>query len=555
MLSGPELDEARALRAGQAALAQLRAVLGRDGGRPPDAARVHRVLEQLEVHVGDTPQPDRVQVASPESIRARRFEAVFVCGLQEGEFPRGATSEPFLSDDDRRAIATASGLVLPVREDRLDRERYLFYVCASRAERLLVLSSRSSDEEGNPEAESFFVDDVRELFTAPPDLRTRSLADVTWTPDSAPTAAEWDRALAAAGPRRDEPPPGRLSSAPLLAELSARDAVSAGAIERFADCPVKWLVESLLDPEKLAPDPEQMVRGRYAHTVLEHTFRRLRDETGERRVSHANLAHAERILLEELHARRSDFQLSPKETRVRAAARRLEFDLLRFLRSEADSDGSFEPDRFELPVRHRRGRRAGGDRRGPARARAYRPRRRERRDGARARLQERQARRQLQGRQLGAREPLPGRPLHAGRGTPARRCAPPAACTWPLGKRQTRGRAGWWPPESEELGSGFFPGDRLDSDEFREKLDWALARIRETDALHAPGRALREARQLRLERRLQLPLDLPERAVSELTPEQRRGGRAPRRLAARPRRSGHRQDHGARRALRQGGAR
>ena len=75
------------------------------------------------------------------------------CGLQEGEFPRGASPEPFLSDEDRRAIATASGLVLPVREDRLDRERYLFYVCASRAERLLVLSSRSSDEEGNPQAE------------------------------------------------------------------------------------------------------------------------------------------------------------------------------------------------------------------------------------------------------------------------------------------------------------------------------------------------------------------------------------------------------------------
>ena len=77
-------------------------------------------------------------------FRARRFDAVLICGLQEGEFPRVASPEPFLSDDDRRAIATASGLVLPVREDRLDRERYLFYICASRAERLLVLSSRSS---------------------------------------------------------------------------------------------------------------------------------------------------------------------------------------------------------------------------------------------------------------------------------------------------------------------------------------------------------------------------------------------------------------------------
>ena len=119
MLHGPELEEARALREGQAALAALRDALrpGAAGSGRVDAARVHRVLEQLEVHVGDNPQPDRVQVATPEAIRARRFEAVFVCGLQEGEFPRGATPEPFLSDEDRRAIASATGLVLPVRED------------------------------------------------------------------------------------------------------------------------------------------------------------------------------------------------------------------------------------------------------------------------------------------------------------------------------------------------------------------------------------------------------------------------------------------------------
>ena len=185
MLSGPELDEARALRAAQKALGELRAVLG---SQRADASRVLRVLEQLEVNVGEPPQPDRVQVATPEAIRARRFEVVFACGLQEGEFPRGASPEPFLSDDDRRAIATATatddgrpGLVLPVREDRLDRERYLFYVCASRAERLLVLSSRSSDEEGNPQAESYFVDDVRDLLGEGAELRTRSLSDVTWT--------------------------------------------------------------------------------------------------------------------------------------------------------------------------------------------------------------------------------------------------------------------------------------------------------------------------------------------------------------------------------------
>jgi hypothetical protein len=39
----------------------------------------------------------------------------------------------------------------------------------------------------------------------------------------------------------------------------------------------------------------------------------------------------------------------------------------------------------------------------------------------------------------------------------------------------------------EELGSGFVSGDRLDRDAFREKLDWALSRIRETDDLMRRG--------------------------------------------------------------------
>ena len=87
---------------------------------------------------------------------------MFVCGLQEGEFPRGVAPEPFLPDEDRRELADGRGLRLPLREDQLDRERYLFYVCASRAERLLVLSARYCDEEGDPQSPSFFLEDVRD---------------------------------------------------------------------------------------------------------------------------------------------------------------------------------------------------------------------------------------------------------------------------------------------------------------------------------------------------------------------------------------------------------
>ena len=346
VLSGPQLDDARAYRAAHAAVRELLAVLRADPGTELDETDVHETLAELAVGVGEHPQPDRVQVASPEEIRARRFEAVFICGLQEGEFPGGASPEPFLPDEDRRALAEASGLALPLREEQLQRERYLFYVCASRAERLLVLSSRYCDEEGDPEAESFFVEDARDLLEGIEPQR-RSLSDVTWMPDDAPTAAELERSLAARGPRREEPPVERLTSAVLLEDLAARDGVAASALERYADCPVKWLVESVLRPFALEPDPEQMVRGSYAHRVLERTFSRLRED-GHRRVTPANLRAAERILLEELGEHSGEFRLSPKQTRVKAAVRRLEFDLLRFLRWEAEADGRFEFEHFEL---------------------------------------------------------------------------------------------------------------------------------------------------------------------------------------------------------------
>ena len=345
VLDGPQLDDPRVFRAGQKALAELRALLGDGAAVDPD--RVEKVLTSLDVHVGDNPQPDRVHVAPPEAIRARRFEAVLLLGLQEGEFPGASRPEPFLPDDVRREVATASGLMLPLREDQLDRERYLFYVCASRAERLLVLSSRTSDEEGTPEAPSFFLDDVKVLLAGAP-LTVRSLGEVTWTPEDAPTAAEWDRALAARGPRRRERVPGTLTAAPLLALLEERRALSASWLERFADCPVKWLVESVLRPEALQPDPEQMVRGRLAHDVLERTFSRVLAETGDPRVTRANLPQAERILLEEFEEARSKFRISPNQTRVRAAARRIEFDLLRHLGREAERDGSFVPHSLEL---------------------------------------------------------------------------------------------------------------------------------------------------------------------------------------------------------------
>src|SRR5205814_1763611 len=102
---------------------------------------------------------------------------------RRGAVSRGAAGRG-RADLDRAALAVASGLVLPRHEDTLARERSLFYACVSRPEEALFLSFRTSDEEGDPQQPSPFVDDVRALFTE--ELWTgrgrRLLAEVTWPP-------------------------------------------------------------------------------------------------------------------------------------------------------------------------------------------------------------------------------------------------------------------------------------------------------------------------------------------------------------------------------------
>jgi hypothetical protein len=193
-------------------LARALSELDELGERPP-ARELIQLLSELPVTAGLAPRAGAVLLADPLSIRARRFRAVFVCGLGEGEFPLPGRPEPFLSDQRRFELAAASGLRLRPREDALARERYLLYACVSRATEQVVLSYRSSDEEGNLALPSPFIADVAELF-APgwaEGRRTRLLADVVWEPGSAPTERELARSQAAmSAPSSGAPePPSR----------------------------------------------------------------------------------------------------------------------------------------------------------------------------------------------------------------------------------------------------------------------------------------------------------------------------------------------------------
>ncbi len=200
VLSGPQLEEARALSAAQRALAELRSVLG---DRPADprarAARAGAARGARGRDAAAGPRPGRHAGGDQGApLRSRvllrppggRVSARRVARSRSSRTTTGARSPPRAGSCSpcARTGSTASA------------------TCSTSARRgpsaLLVLSSRSSDEEGNPQTESYFVDDVRVLLEEGAELRTRSLSEVTWRPEDAPTSAEWDRAHAATGPRR-----------------------------------------------------------------------------------------------------------------------------------------------------------------------------------------------------------------------------------------------------------------------------------------------------------------------------------------------------------------
>ncbi len=160
-----EQDEARALEAGRRTLAELNE-LARMAPKlaPSDAAELAKVLARVEFVSGEGPTPGKVAVLDPLTLRARRVRALFLCGLQEGEFPAPARPRPMLAEEERRRLAEVSGLWLGEREDTLAAERYLLYAAVSRPEELLVLSWHTADDDGAPVARSLFVDDVCDLF-------------------------------------------------------------------------------------------------------------------------------------------------------------------------------------------------------------------------------------------------------------------------------------------------------------------------------------------------------------------------------------------------------
>jgi PD-(D/E)XK nuclease superfamily len=340
------------------------------GGLAPED--VLSALERLPVRLASAAEPGRVAVLDLLRARTRRFEAVFVLGLEEGSLPRRAVPSPFLDDDARRAldVNTRSRLARP---EPVSRERYLFYAACTRPSRRLYLVREAASDDGAPRIASPFWDEVRGLFD-PDDVtrwtRRRPLSALTWRLEEAPTERERLRALAVLA-ERDATEADSLAAAngwerrlqrarsafdrrtaltnpAVLAELEARESFNVTELEAFASCSSIWFVERLISPRSIDAEVDAKLRGSIAHTTLHRFYAGLPKEVGTERVESVKLDEAVRFLRRCFEETLEGVRQELTDLERRELEGQLWRDLERFVREEAQSESPLVPRRFEV---------------------------------------------------------------------------------------------------------------------------------------------------------------------------------------------------------------
>ena len=313
----------------------------------------------------------RVAVVDLLRARTRRFDAVFVLGLEEGSLPRRGGGSPFLDDDARRAL-DARGARLE-RPDPVENDRYLFYTACTRASQRLHLVREAADDDGSPREASPFWHDVQALFDGD-DVRRwtqrRPLSALTWPLEDAPTERERLRALAELAARDTEAAKGlarangwerrlqraltafqrptRLTHPLVLEQLGSRTSFGVTELERFADCSSAWFVERFLDPKTIDAAPDAKQRGSVAHNALYRFFTRVPAELGIEKLEPQHLEAATRLMRECLDEAVSRVRMDLTEMQERELHQTLWRDLSALVEEECESSSPLVPRRFEV---------------------------------------------------------------------------------------------------------------------------------------------------------------------------------------------------------------
>jgi ATP-dependent helicase/DNAse subunit B len=361
--------------AAERALDELEALAGNgwEIGRRDVIAALERATGR-----GERPgTPGRVAVIDLLRARTRRYDTVFVLGLEQGSLPRRPRTEPFLDEEARRALEQR-GRARLVRPDAASRDRYLFATACTRPRRRLVLVRQAVGDEGTPREPSPFWEAVRELFDAD-DVRhhtvRRPLSALTRELEVAPTERERLRALARAAAsdpaeasalalqngwerrlrratrafdRRTE-----LTHERALLLVGSRDAYSVSDLERMASCSSAWFVERYLRPATIDKEVDRMLRGSILHSALQRFYQQLPSAIpGAERVTEENVEAAVVLMRDCVsQAVETGLRIEAGDLDRRELEQGLERDLEQLVRDEASSKSPFVPRDLEVSFR------------------------------------------------------------------------------------------------------------------------------------------------------------------------------------------------------------
>ena len=341
------------------------------GSLSPD--EIVSALERTTVRAHGAYEAGRVDVVDLLRARTRRYEIVFILGLEEGTLPHRGETSPFLDEETARELDARLRRSRLARPDPVERDRYLFYTACTRATRRLYLVREAANDEGGPREPSPFWDEVRGLF-AEDDVRRattrRPLSALTWAVEQAPTERERLRALASLVPVDEDAAlalaqanswerqldralrafdrPTRLTHPLVLEELRAKSNFGVTELETFADCSSIWFVDRVIGPRTIDQQVDPRLRGQVAHSALHKFFAGVPKRLGIEKLGPEQLDEALVFLRECLGEAMDGVRMELTDLQRRELEQGLLRDLEQFLRDEASSELQLVPRRFEV---------------------------------------------------------------------------------------------------------------------------------------------------------------------------------------------------------------
>lgn len=325
----------------------------------------------------DEPRVSGVQVMSADTARYRKFDYLFLGGMNEGEFPAPPAADAVYSDEDWADLASA-GARIDLRSRQMEREMLLLHHVLGRARKRAHLSWNIASSDGRPLAQSPFIEDVKALTDKAaiplasstvylPTLDAASSEhDLRNVPDihaEAERAFPWAFSCLTAGldveTRRNsrdsfDQYDGILTDPSLLAQLEETFGggrlFSAAQLESYVACPFQFLLQRVLriEPDD-APDKEfdPRTRGRILHEALQQ-FHALYREVPAPEIPYEVGRETLLRLCGEVFDRHAQREISAPRGVVRMERARMQTQLIRYFEFAREEETLWKPSHFEV---------------------------------------------------------------------------------------------------------------------------------------------------------------------------------------------------------------